>query len=96
MLRPTPPDRLVDAEGRPYFLWDCDVTLADFRRKLTEGDDEDRAYWLGKLMRQAKPDDVFTFARPEQIAALWPRLQRHLGRTLSMWRWLLETWKLLP
>ncbi|MCU0865308.1 MAG: hypothetical protein MUC36_16115 [Planctomycetes bacterium] len=47
-------------------------------------------------MRQAKPDDVFTFARPEQIAALWPLLQRHLGRTLSMWRWLLETWKLLP
>ena len=70
MLRPTPQDRLVDAEGRLYFLWDCDLTLADFRRKLTEGDDEDRAYWLGTLMRQVKPDDVLTNARPEQIAAL--------------------------
>lgn len=30
MLRaPMPRDRLVDARGRPYFLWDVDMTLDD-------------------------------------------------------------------
>ncbi|MCU0865309.1 MAG: hypothetical protein MUC36_16120 [Planctomycetes bacterium] len=44
ILNPTPPDRMVDAEGRPDFQWDCDLTLVDFRRMLTEGYDDDRAY----------------------------------------------------
>jgi hypothetical protein len=30
MLAPTPPDRLVDPQGRPYVLWDVDMTLAEF------------------------------------------------------------------
>jgi hypothetical protein len=27
VLAPTPPERLMDAEGRPYFPWDEDPTL---------------------------------------------------------------------
>jgi hypothetical protein len=34
MLNPTPSERMIDAAGRPYFLWDCDMTLAEFRRRL--------------------------------------------------------------
>jgi hypothetical protein len=47
-------------------------------------------------MRQAKPDDVFTFVRPERIAEDWPHLQRYLGHTRPFWDWLLRTWNLLP
>jgi hypothetical protein len=32
-------------------------------------------------MRQAKPDDVFTFATLGEIRALFPLLVRYLGRT---------------
>ena len=92
VLNPTAPDRMVDPSGRPYFLWDADMTLDQFRAGLRDEDPDVRAYLVGKLMRQAKPDDVFAFVRVTDIVELWPRLERHLGRTVSMWRWLLERW----
>jgi hypothetical protein len=62
---------MVDAKGRPYFLWDEDITLEVFRSRLADPDPEVRAYYLGKLMRQAKPDDVFTFATLRDIRELF-------------------------
>jgi hypothetical protein len=39
-----------------------EMTLDEFRGKLRDPDPDVRAYFLGKLMmRQAKPDDVFSF-----------------------------------
>lgn len=93
MLNFTPPERLTDAQGRPYFLWDCDLTLEQFRERLEDPDPEVRAYLVGKLMRQAKPDDVFLFVEPDTIRELWPRLLRYLGRTREFWKWLLDTWE---
>jgi hypothetical protein len=59
VLNPIPMTTMLDAQGRPYFLWDCDITLERFKEKLADPDPEPRAYFMGKLMRQAKPDDVF-------------------------------------
>jgi hypothetical protein len=89
----TPSERLADAHGRPYFLWDCDLTLMQFREGLADPDPEVRAYLIGKIMRQAKPDDVFLFVGPREIRDLWPRLTRYLGRTREFWSWLFETWE---
>jgi hypothetical protein len=90
--QPDAPERLVDAKGRPYFLWDDEMTLDEFRARLRDGDPEVRAYLLGKLLRQAKPDDVFQFVRLAEVVELWPKLERYLGRTRDMWRWLLDGW----
>jgi len=84
---------MTDRAGRPYFLWDCDLTLEQFRAGLQSPDPEIRAYLVGKLMRQAKPDDVFSFVRPVTIRELWPRLKPYLGRTREFWTWLFETWE---
>jgi hypothetical protein len=92
MLNPTPPERLVDRENRPYFLWDMDMTLDELRARLDDPDPDVRAFFVGKLMRQAKPDDVFTFVGVSTIRELWPRLERHLGHQRDFWRWLLEVW----
>jgi hypothetical protein len=81
LLAPTPPDRLVDAKGRPYFLWDEDLTIDAFRSRLRDSDPEVRAYYRGKLMRQAKPDDVFTFVTLAEITELFPFVARYLGRS---------------
>jgi hypothetical protein len=89
----TPSERLTDSGNRPYFLWDCGLTLDEFRRGLEDPDPEVRAYLIGKLMRQAKPDDVFLFVRPREIRTLWPSLTRYLGRTRGFWSWLFETWE---
>jgi hypothetical protein len=92
-LNPTPRDRLCDAQGRPYFLWDMDMTLERFEELLHHGDLTAQAWLTGKLMRQAKPDDVFEFVTLRRIRELWPELQRHLGRSKPFWTWLLEEWE---
>jgi hypothetical protein len=89
----TPRERLTDAQDRPDFLWDCDLTLSQFREGLADPDPEVHAYLIGKLMRQAKPDDVFLFVGPGEIRDLWPRLTRCLGRTREFLSWLFETWE---
>jgi hypothetical protein len=84
---------LVDAKGRPYFLWDCDLSLEQFRARLTDADPDVRAYLIAKLMRQAKPDDVFSFVTLAEIRALWARVEPQLGQTRAFWSWLLDLWK---
>lgn len=83
---------MVDGQGRPYFLWDMDMTLVRFRELIAGDDVEVRAYMIGKLMRQAKPDDVFEFVTLEQIRADWPKVEPFLGKARPFWTWLLDTW----
>jgi hypothetical protein len=94
-LAPTPPERMVDSAGRPYFLWDDDMTLEAFRAALADPDPEVRAYFIGKLMRQAKPDDVFSFVTVREIETHWDLIERYLGKTREFWRWLLNQWAAL-
>ena len=92
-LCPTPPESLVDKRGRPYFLWDVEMTLDDFRRGLASPDLDVRCYLAAKLMRQAKPDDVFQFLELKDIVAWWPGIQRYLGKSRAFWTWLLQRWE---
>lgn len=85
---------MLDARRRPYFLWDEDLTLEQFRARLRDDDPEVRGYYLGKLMRQAKPDDVFTFVSLEELAAQLPAAERYLGHTREFWKWLLGKWNI--
>ena len=91
-LNPTPPERLLDAQGRPYFLWDTDLTIDAFKARLQDPDPDVRAYFIGKLMRQAKPDDVFVFVSPRAIREEWPHIERHLGQARAFWAWLFGAW----
>jgi hypothetical protein len=93
-LAPTPPHRMSDAHGRAYFLWDEDVTLDEFRSSLRDPDPQVRAYFLGKLMRQAKPDDVFSFVTLRELSEQLDAVEPYLGRTRPFWRWLIEHWML--
>src|SRR5881628_3118395 len=90
MLAPTPRDRLVDQQGRPYFLWDAEMTLEEFERVVNDPQAATRPYLIGKLMRQAKPDDALQFVSPQEIADLWPSIERYLGKSRPFWNWLLD------
>ncbi len=80
---------LLDEESRPYFLWLNDATVGSFKEHLASSDPDERAYWMGALLREANTRDVRLFVEPAEIRALWPRLIRHLGRSRDMWAWLL-------
>lgn len=88
----TPPEALTDPQGRPYFLWDMEMSLSDFREALEDPDPDVRAYFLGKLMRQAKPDDVFQFVTLAEVRADWDRVRPYLGQSRAMWTFLLDLW----
>ena len=86
---------MLDSQGRPYFLWDMDITVERFKELLGGDDEEVRAHMLGKLMRQAKPDDVFTFIGLKEIRELWPAVESRLGKTREFWTWLLGKWNVI-
>ncbi len=92
ILCPTPQEHLLDARGRPYFLWDVDLSLDAFRERLRSGTRAERAYWMGKLLRQAKPDDALQWVTSADVVELWPDLERHLGHSRNFWAWLLGLW----
>lgn len=92
----TPPDKLLDAQGRPYFLWDCELTLEQFLRELASPEPTRRAYMLAKLMRQAKPEDVFYFVNLRTLQQSWTLVEKHLGASRPFWAWLLERWREEP
>jgi len=90
MLCPTPPERLCDEQGRPYFLWDAELRLTELQDLLVSGSAEDRAWWAAKVMRQAKPDDAITVIGVAAMRELWPLLQPLLSDKLAFWTWYLE------
>ncbi len=90
VLCPTPLSRLCDSQQRPYFLWDCNVTLPELRGYLASNEDAQRAYWVAKLMRQAKPDDALVIVGADEMRRLWSLIAHTLGRTRAFWTWYLE------
>ena len=88
-LNQTPASRLVDAQGQPYFVWDQPMTLSEFVRGLESHDKAIRAGFVARLMRDARPDDVFQFLDRAQIVAVWPDVAPQLGRQRAFWTWLL-------
>jgi hypothetical protein len=93
MLAPTPRNRMLDRQGRPYFLWDVDMTMDEFMERVATAEPAVRASLIGKMMRQAKPDDALQFVSAQQIADQFPLLEKHLGRTREFWAWLLDEWR---
>ena len=87
---PPTTESLLDDTARPYFLWWTNTTVGQFKEHLASSDLEERAYWMGALLREANSRDVWLFVTPDEIRALWPYLIRYLGRWRDMWAWLLE------
>ncbi len=77
---------IVDDRGRPYFLWDTDMTIDDFRRGLEDADPEVRGYLVAKLLRQARPEHVARFITDDEVRSLWPWAVRYLGRARTEWQ----------
>lgn len=87
---PPTTEALLDYTTRPYFLWWTAATVGQLKEHLASADPEERAYWMGALLREANTRDVWLFVTTDEIRALWPRLIRYLGRSRQMWAWLLK------
>ena len=85
--------RLCDERGRPRFLWDLDLTMAQFCARLDDPDPAVRGWMLGRLLREARPEDALAFVTPQDIRDAWPQVQAYLGAKRSFWAWLLDVWR---
>jgi hypothetical protein len=70
-----------------------DMTLARFEECLPDEDPAESGCFHAKLMRRARPDDVFLFTAPGRIRRLWSPIERHLGDSREFWRWVFEEWE---
>ncbi len=84
---------LADPSAIPYFLWDEPMTAEEFRRRLNSASPAEQARLLGKLLREARDTDVWTFVSPEEVWNKWPAIEVHLGRRRGFWEFLLGRWK---
>jgi hypothetical protein len=85
---------LSQSTSRPYFLWDEDVSLAELRSALGGARGEaERLRLLGKLLREARDQDVWSFVTPSDVAAALPQLGRRLGRRGPFWKFLIAGWR---
>jgi len=89
--------RLVTDFGQhdaiPYFLWDRNVTVGRLREALLDRDDPQRIPLLRVLLREARPDEVWKFVRPQTVARDWADISPGLGRRRAFWEWLLGAWR---
>jgi hypothetical protein len=92
VVRPLTTD-LGQLDRRPYFLWDEDVSIRELKAILADPADARRERLLGKMLREARDVDVWTFVTPADVAAVLDRIERRLGRRRAFWRFLIDGWR---
>jgi hypothetical protein len=83
---------LTDDDARPYFLWDEQRTVRELREALAAAEPGEWSRLVGKLMREARDEDVWKFVTPEQVWQQLASLEPYLGRRRNFWHYLLEAW----
>jgi len=73
------------SDCRPYFLWDEDLTVTEFRNRLAHGSQAERLRLVAKLLREAHEDDVWEFLTVEEVLDTVSRITSLLGRKRDHW-----------
>jgi hypothetical protein len=84
---------LDDPEAIPYFLWDDPMTMRELRARLRDASSPERSRLLGKILREARDEDVWKFLSPADLSARWDELSPHLGRRRGFWEFLIGAWR---
>jgi hypothetical protein len=92
MIRPLTTD-LRRTEDRPYFLWDDDVSVAEFRSRLGSPDRDVAARSFARLLRDARYEDVWIFVTPQDVSERLPEIEPYLGRSRGLWTHLMRAWR---
>ncbi len=58
-----------------YFLWDYDYTEKDVIRLLKEGNEYTRRWLVGRILANAKFDDVWKYLTVKEVISIFPKLR---------------------
>lgn len=81
-----------DPEMLP-FAWDRRLEASELRRILADPAHAEHLELAALLLREARPDKVWAFLTPQQVAGLLPVLGARLGRQRAFWNWLIQEWR---
>ena len=84
----TPPE-----DERP--LWDRDLTAEDLRRILGDRRDPRRPTLFAALLREVRPEQVWSYVTPQDVAEALPEILPRLGQHREFWQWLIDGWRRL-
>ena len=83
-----------DPVAVPYFNWDAPVSNADLRRFLSKGSEDDKLYWMGRILREAQYGDVWNYiSLRRDLMPRWEKLRTRLGRRRGFWEFLIDGWR---
>jgi hypothetical protein len=79
---------------RASFAWSGDLTEEEIRRILREGDPEERARLIGRIVSEAPFEEIWRYFTPTEIAANWPVVRRYIWPPdlREIWEWGLRVW----
>ena len=84
---------LSRGDVRPYFLWDDDLSVDEFRCRLRSEDRNLALRALARLLREARYEDVWLFVTPQGIADRLAETEPFLGRSRPLWTHLIRAWR---
>jgi hypothetical protein len=78
----------------PYFNWDSPVSNAEVRSALQSGSENDRVFWIARILREARYPDVWRYlSLAGDVLPRWEKLRTRLGRQRAFWEYLVEGWR---
>lgn len=75
----------------PYFIWDYDLTEKKIKEILREGNETERLWLTGRILTNARFEDVWDYLTIKEIVELFPKLrlrpdiQTAWERALTVW-----------
>ena len=70
------------------------MSNAEIRRALRDGPVDERLHWMGRIMREARYEDIWAYVSLRgDVLPEWERLRRRLGRRRPMFEFLMERWR---
>ena len=80
---------------RPHFIWDYDMSEAEFRAMLAIGDERDTAWAIARVLEAARWDNIWKYLTLQQVRAWWPKLKRR-REIRPVWEYALAVWGETP
>lgn len=80
-----------EAEGRPWFLWDYDLTEAQVHELLTHARFDERKWLLGRMLERLGPGEIVRYTSLEALQRALPHLRldekvkRHWEEAIAIW-----------
>jgi hypothetical protein len=85
-MKHAPKDRLG-------FLWDEPLSRDDLKKVLAGEDEKESLYYAGKILREARFEEVWEYLSPAFLASHWEKLRAKLGRKKGFWDFFYSTWR---